>query len=123
MHTRYVAYREVCTASMTASYNIAVYSAAGASGTRTRLRQPTSNILELLYISIYNDSLHCGGRGRFGQEFFSTRPQYRLLEAGISRSNRFVRAPSSRGGSNAPLPGLSVPYLDDANVDVNADGG
>ena len=33
-----------------------------------------------------------------------------------SRSNSFVRAPSSGGGSNAPRPAVSVPHLD-----VNAD--
>ena len=33
------------------------------------------------------------------------------------RSNSFVRAPSSGGGSNAPRPAVSVPH-----VDVNADG-
>ena len=34
-----------------------------------------------------------------------------------SRSNSFVRAPSSGGGSNAPRPAVSVP-----RIDVNADG-
>ena len=56
------------------------------------------------------------GQG-LGQEFFSSRPQYVILGTVISRSNRFVRAPSSGGGSNAPRLALSVPHLD-----VNADG-
>ena len=34
-----------------------------------------------------------------------------------SRSNSFVRAPPSGGGSNAPRPAVSVPH-----IDVNADG-
>ena len=34
--------------------------------------------------------------------------QYGIIETGISRSNRFVRALSSGGGSNAPRPVLSV---------------
>ena len=34
-----------------------------------------------------------------------------------SRSNSFVQAPSSGGGSNAPCPAVSVPH-----IDVNADG-
>ena len=54
----------------------------------------------------------------FIQEFYSSRPQYGILAAGISRSNRFVRAPSSGGGSNAPRPALSVPHLE-----VDADRG
>ena len=49
---------------------------------------------------------------------FSSRPQYGILGTGISGSNRFVRAPSSGGGSNAPRPALTFPHLD-----VNADGG
>ena len=53
----------------------------------------------------------------FGQEVLSSRPQYGMLGTGIFRSNRFVRAPSSGGGSNAPRPALSVRHLD-----VNADG-
>ena len=48
-----------------------------------------------------------------GQEFFFlSRPQYGVFETGISRSNRFVQAPSLRGGSNASHPALSVPHLD-----------
>ena len=54
----------------------------------------------------------------FGQEMFSSRPQYGSIETGLSRSNRLVRAPSSGGGSNAPRPALSVPHLD-----VDVDGG
>ena len=52
----------------------------------------------------------------FDQDFFSSRPQYGILGTRISGSNRFVRAPSSGGGSNAPRPALSVLHLD-----VNAD--
>ena len=40
-----------------------------------------------------------------------------MLGTGVSRSNRFVRAPSSEGGSNVPRPALSVWHLD-----VDADG-
>ena len=47
----------------------------------------------------------------FGQEFSSSWPQYGILEAGTCRSNRFVRAPFSGGGSNVPRPALSVPHL------------
>ena len=57
-------------------------------------------------------------RTEIGQEFFSSRPQYAIFETGISGSNRFVRASSPRGGSNAPHPALSVPHLD-----ANAYGG
>ena len=46
-----------------------------------------------------------------GQEFFSSRPQYGVPEPRTSRSNRFVRALFSMGGSNAPRPALSVPYV------------
>ena len=50
---------------------------------------------------------------------FQSRPQYVILETRILyRSNRFVRAPSSGGGSNAPRLASSIPHLD-----VNADGG
>ena len=49
--------------------------------------------------------------------FFSSRHRYGMLATAIARSNRFVRAPSSGGGSNAPRPALSVRHLD-----VNADG-
>ena len=52
------------------------------------------------------------------RSFFLSRPQYGILETGISRSNRFVRAPSSGGSSNAARPALSVPHFV-----VNADGG
>ena len=48
----------------------------------------------------------------FGQEFFLSRPQYGILGTGSSGSNRFVRALSSGGGSNAPHPALSVLLLD-----------
>ena len=52
------------------------------------------------------------------QKIFLSRPQYGFLETGISRSNHFVRVPSSGAGCNAPRPALSAPHLD-----VNADGG
>ena len=68
-------------------------------------------------ISIYK-MIRVYERTGIGQEFFSSRPQHGIIENGISRSNRFVRAPSSRGGSNAPHPVLSVSHLD-----VNVDGG
>ena len=50
-------------------------------------------------------------RTGIGHEFFSSRPQYGILEPRISRSNRFVRAPSSRGAVfegrlQRPSPGL-----------------
>ena len=47
----------------------------------------------------------------------SSRPQYGMLETGMSLSHRVVRAPSSGGGSNAPRPAFSVSHLD-----VNVDG-
>ena len=65
---------------------------------------------------IYGDSFY--ERTDIWSGVFSSRPQYRILETEISRSNRLVRAPSSRGGSNAPHPALSVPHHD-----VNADEG
>ena len=46
-----------------------------------------------------------------GKKLFAFRPQYGILEPRISWSNAFVRALSSRGGSNAPRPSLSVSYL------------
>ena len=67
-------------------------------------------------IYIYND-FFLGEQG-FGQEILSFRPQYGTLETGNSRSNRFVRAPSTGGCSIAPRSALSVPHLD-----VNVDGG
>ena len=42
----------------------------------------------------------------FGQEIFSSRPQYGMLGTGISRSNRFVQSSSSGA---APTP-LALPY-------------
>ena len=44
--------------------------------------------------------------GGFGQEFF-----FVSVSVCHSRSNSFVRAPSSGGGSNAPRPAVSVPHL------------
>ena len=72
-------------------------------------------------VYIHNDSFFSGDRDlvrNFFRDFFSSRPQYGILETGISRSNRFGLAPSSGGGSNALRPALSGP-----NLDVNADGG
>ena len=67
-----------------------------------------------VYLYIYNVFFSRGQE--FGQEFFSSRPQHGILGTGIYRSNRFVRAPSSGGGSNAPRSALSILHLD-----VNAD--
>ena len=51
----------------------------------------------------------------FGQEFFSSRPQYTIRGTGIL--GQFVRAPASGGGSNAPRPAVSAPH-----IGVNAEG-
>ena len=53
----------------------------------------------------------------FGQEFFFVSASVCHSRDWNSRSNSFVRAPSSGGGSNAPRPAVSVPH-----IDVNADG-
>ena len=79
--------------------------------------EPCVTVFFLFSIYIYT-MIRVFERTGIGQEFFSSRPQYGMIETGISRSNRFVRAPSSRGGSNAPHPVLSVPHLD-----VNQDEG
>lgn len=50
-----------------------------------------------------------------GKSFVSFPPQYEVLKP---RFFRFVRVLSSMGGSNAPPPALSIPYLA-----VNAYGG
>ena len=47
---------------------------------------------EPLYIDIM---IHFFEGTGIGQELFSSRPHYGILGTGISRSNRFVRAPSS----------------------------
>ena len=65
------------------------------------------------YRSIYEHSFF----RRFGQEIFFVSASVCDSRNRNSRSNRFVRAPSSGGGSNAPRPAVSVPHLD-----VNADG-
>ena len=54
--------------------------------------------------------------GAFGQGFFFVSATVCDSRNWDSRSNSFVRAPSSGGGSNAPRPAVSVPHLD-----VNAD--
>ena len=64
-----------------------------------------------LWDRLYDDSFIVRGQG-FGQEVFSSWPQYGILGTGISWSNRFVRAPPSGGGSNAPRPALAVLHLD-----------
>ena len=48
----------------------------------------------------------------FVRSLVSFRSQYGIPGTGFFRSNRFVRAPSSGGGSNAPHRALSVPHLD-----------
>ena len=65
------------------------------------------------YIYIQNRSLF----QVFGQEFFFVSASVCDSRNWNSRSNRFVRAPASGGGSNAPRPAVSVPH-----IDVNADG-
>ena len=67
-------------------------------------------------INIYIYIFFSSGQG-FRHEFASSRPQYGILGFGISRSNRFVRAPSSGGGLNSPRLSLSIP-----NLEVNAHG-
>ena len=62
---------------------------------------------------MYDHSLIRG----FGQEFVFVSASVCDAQNWNSRSNRFVRAPSSGGDSNAPRPAVSVPH-----VDVNADG-
>ena len=52
----------------------------------------------------------------FGQDFFFVSASVCDSRDWNSRSNSFVRAPSSGGGSNAPRPAVSIPHLD-----VNAD--
>ena len=64
------------------------------------------HVLPRLNIYIYSFSFF-----KFGQEFFLSQLQYGILGTGISQSNRFVRVPSSDGGSNAPRPAVSVPHL------------
>ena len=64
------------------------------------------------YFEVYDHSFFFA----FGQEVFSSRPQYGILGLDFFLSNRFVRASSSGCGSNAPRPALSVLQLD-----VNAD--
>ena len=50
--------------------------------------------------------------GAFGQEFFSVSASVVCDSRNWdSRSNRFVRAPSSGGGPNAPRPAVSLPHL------------
>ena len=49
--------------------------------------------------------------------FFCLGRSMRFAELEFSVEYSFVRAPPSRGGSNAPRPAVSVPH-----IDVNADG-
>ena len=65
----------------------------------------------IIYIYIYDLSF------LFGQQFFFVSASVCDSRNWNPRSNRFVRSPSSGGGSNAPRPALSVRHLD-----VNADG-
>ena len=65
------------------------------------------------YTYVYDDSYFRGDRGLVRRFFVSA-----ILGTGIFRSNSFVQAPSSGGGSNAPRSVFFVPHLD-----VNADGG
>ena len=51
------------------------------------------------------------------RSFFSPQPKVCDSRNWNSRSNSFVRAPSSGSGSNAPRPAVPAPH-----IDVNADG-
>ena len=65
------------------------------------------------YILVHDRSFLEG----FGQEFFFVSASVCDSRNWNSRSNSFVLAPASGGGSNAPRPAVSVPHLD-----VNTDG-
>ena len=67
-----------------------------------------------VYIYIYKIIIWFQG---FGQEFFLISAEVCDSRNWNSRSNSFVRAPPSGGGSKAPRPAVSVPH-----IDVNADG-
>ena len=56
---------------------------------------------------IYDHSFFRG----FGQDFFFVSTSVCDSRNWNSRSNSFVRAPSSAGGSNAPRPAVSVAHL------------
>ena len=81
------------------------------SATSVRLRNKKSSPLNrassCIYKYVYDDSFFRG----FGQEFFSDSASVCDSRNWNSRSNSFVRAPSSGGGSNAPRPAVSVPHL------------
>ena len=62
---------------------------------------------------IYDHSFFRG----FGQDFFFVSASVCDSRYSNSRSNSFVRAPSTGDGSNAPRLAVSVPHLD-----VNVDG-
>ena len=84
------------------------------SGSSVRLPYPdpeVTNPTEHKYT--YDHSFFWG----FGQEFFFVSASVCDSRNWNSRSNIFVRALSSGGGSNAPRPAVSVPHLD-----VNAGG-
>ena len=67
----------------------------------------------IIYKYVYDHSVFRG----FGEEFFFVSASVCDSWNWNSRSNSFVRALSSGGGSNAPRPAVSVPHLD-----VNAGG-
>ena len=70
-------------------------------------------------LCLYAVLLSFDGTGIRSKGFFrSGLSTYVIIETVISRSNRFVRAPFSGGGSNASHSAFSVPHLD-----VNADRG
>ena len=73
----------------------------------------TGDINIYIYIYICDHSFFRG----FGQEIFFVSPSVCDSRNWNSRSNSFVRAPSSGSGSNAPRPAVSVPHLD-VNADV-----
>ena len=78
--------------------------------THTKLKRMPFNITNSNSVDYIQLFVLLRGQG-FGREFFSSRPQCGILETGIPRSNRFIRAPSSGGGSNAPRPAVFVPHL------------
>ena len=65
-----------------------------------------------IYMYIYDHSF----LGGFGEDFCFVPASVCDSRNWNSRSNSFVRAPSSGGGSNAPRPAVSVRH-----VDVSAD--
>ena len=63
-------------------------------------------------VCIHNYALFLGDRNLVRNIYLSSCPQCGIIGTGISRLNRFVQAPSSKGGSNAPRSSLSVLPLD-----------